>query len=72
MPSDSKSPSPRSREIFTDLIDVAAVYGPQVLNAAYNLSVTGLRPGVYDLVAYPHRAATNTFEGAQAVRVTVW
>ena len=52
-------------------LDVAAVYGPQVQNSASNLLVTKLRPGVYDLVMYPHRAGANTFDVARALRGTV-
>jgi len=51
--------------------DVAATYGPQFMASAYNLSVAGLSAASYDVVVYPHRAATNTFEGAQRVRMTV-
>lgn len=51
--------------------DVAAVYGQQFQHSAYNVLVTRLTPGAYDVVVYPHRVATNTFDGAQVVRVTV-
>jgi hypothetical protein len=51
--------------------DVATVYGRQFERSAYNVLVSNLRPGVYDIVAYPHRVATNTFDGAQVVRVVV-
>lgn len=51
--------------------DVAAVYGRQFERSAYNVLVNRLRPGVYDIVVYPHRVATNTFEGAQVIRITI-
>ena len=51
--------------------DVATVYGRQFERSAYNVLVSNLRPGVYDIVAYPHRVATNTFDGARVVRVVV-
>jgi hypothetical protein len=51
--------------------DVATVYGMPFADSGFALTVVGLRPGTYDIVVYPHRAASGTFEGAQAVRVTV-
>jgi hypothetical protein len=51
--------------------DVGGVYGKQFEEASFNLMASGLRPGSYDLVVYPHRSETNTFDGAQAMRVTV-
>ena len=51
--------------------DVAATYGAQFERAAYSLIVDQLAPGTYDVVVYPHLAATGTFEGAQTVRVHV-
>lgn len=51
--------------------DVAAVYGEPFLGSAYNLLVTRLTPGDYQLVVFPHRASTNTFEGVQVVGVRV-
>ena len=52
-------------------LDVAAMFGEPFAGAAYNLTVDTLPPGTYDVVVYPHRAKTNTFEGAQVVRVVV-
>jgi len=51
--------------------DVAATYGDRFNLSAYNLFVDRLNPGTYDLVVYPHRAATDTFEGAQVIRIKV-
>ena len=51
--------------------DVAATYGAQFEHAAHSLTVDQLAPGTYDIVVYPHRAATGLFEGAQVLRVTV-
>jgi hypothetical protein len=51
--------------------DVGAMYGEAFAGAAYGLTVDLLPPGTYDVVVYPHRAKTNTFEGAQVVRVVV-
>ena len=52
--------------------DVAAVYGPQFERSSYGLAAKPLAPGTYDIVVYAHRAATNAFDGAQVVRVTLW
>ena len=51
--------------------DVGVMYGEAFAGAAYGLTVDLLPPGTYDVVVYPHRARTNTFEGAQVVRVVV-
>jgi len=51
--------------------DVGAVYGKQFDDSSFDLTVSGLKPGSYNLVVYPHRVATGTFEGAQVVRVAV-
>jgi hypothetical protein len=51
--------------------DVARLYGAQFERSAFGLSVDTLDEGSYDIVAYPHRARANIFDGAQVVRVTV-
>ncbi len=51
--------------------DVGKMFGETFANAAYGVTVDALSPGTYDVVVYPHRAKTNTFEGAQVVRVVV-
>jgi 5-hydroxyisourate hydrolase-like protein (transthyretin family) len=51
--------------------DVGAMFGETFAGAGYDLTVDALLPGTYDIVVYPHRASTNTFDGAQVVRVTV-
>jgi len=54
-----------------DRPDVGAVFGSSASRSGYSLEVTQLPPGTYDVVVYPHRIKTNTFDGAQVVRVTV-
>jgi hypothetical protein len=51
--------------------DVGKLYGASFTQSSYTVGVSSLPPGTYDLVVYPHRASTGTFEGAQVVRVTV-
>ena len=51
--------------------DVGALYGNQFEGSSFDLTVAGLKRGLYDLVVYPHRAATGAFEGAQVVRIFV-
>ena len=51
--------------------DVGAAHGARFRDAAYSLVVVQLAPGSYDVVVYPHRAKTNSFDGAQKVRVVV-
>ncbi len=50
--------------------DVTRLYGASYMGAGFTLDGT-LAPGTYDLVVYAHDAATNGFEGAQSVRVTI-
>lgn len=51
--------------------DVGAIYGGAFEASAYDLSVTGLAPGTYDLVVSARLTATGTFDVAEVVRVTV-
>jgi hypothetical protein len=51
--------------------DVATTYGAQFEGSSYSLLAAGLTPGTYDVVVYPHRALTQSFDAAQLVRVTV-
>jgi len=71
-------PEPGQRPIFLGVAassdrrpDVGAMFGETFEGSAYSLTVDSLSPGTYDIVIYPHRAKTNTFEGAQIVRVVV-
>ena len=50
--------------------DVATLYGGPFVGAGFTLSGT-LAPSTYDLTVYAHSAATNSFAGAQTVRVIV-
>ena len=50
---------------------VGAAYGDRVAPSGYELTVSGLAPGVYDVVAYAHSTVTGTFNNAHFVRVTV-
>jgi len=51
--------------------DVGRMFGEALADAAYGLTADSLPPDTYDIVIYPHRAKTNTFEGAQILRVMV-
>ena len=51
--------------------DVAGVFGAQFATSGYNMGVSGLAPGVYDVVVYVHSSVTNAFTASQVVRVTV-
>ena len=50
---------------------VGAAYGDPFAPSGYELTVSGLAPGVYDVVAYAHSTVTGTFNNAHVVRVTV-
>jgi hypothetical protein len=52
--------------------DVAAFYGSSRFTpSGYNMLVSGLAPGTYDIVVYSHSTVTGSFAAAQVVRVTV-
>ena len=50
--------------------DVARLYGPGFAGAGFTLSGS-LPQGTYDLVVYAHSAESNSFAGAETVRVIV-
>jgi hypothetical protein len=51
--------------------DVAAAFGPWGALSGYSLHVTGLSPGVHDIVVFAHSSVTGTFNNSQVVRITV-
>ncbi|MEO8519713.1 MAG: hypothetical protein ABI603_00030 [Acidobacteriota bacterium] len=52
--------------------DVAAAFGSsQFNNSGYNLPVTGLSSGTYDIVVYSHSRVSNAFDNWRMVRITV-
>jgi hypothetical protein len=51
--------------------DVAGIFGARYAASGYFLAVSGLAPGVYDLVLYPHCSSTGAFENPNVVRITV-
>jgi hypothetical protein len=52
--------------------DVGAFFGnTRFTRTGYNLAVSSLPPGTYDLIVFAHSAVTNAFDAAQVVRVTV-
>ena len=50
--------------------DVGAVFGNQFTSSGYNLMVSGLTPGVYQIAVFEHSEVTGTFNDALAVTVT--
>jgi hypothetical protein len=51
--------------------DVGAAFGSQFTPAGYNLTVSSLGPGVYDLVVWAHSAISKQFDNYRVVRLTV-
>jgi glucose/arabinose dehydrogenase len=51
--------------------DVGAIYGSRFTPSGYNISISGLPPGTYDIVVFSHSRVSNTFAASQFVRVTV-
>jgi hypothetical protein len=51
--------------------DVGAAYGSRFSNSGFNISVRGLAPNVYMVVAFARSTATGTFNQYKSVTVTV-
>jgi hypothetical protein len=51
--------------------DVGAAYGSQFTNSGYNVTVSGLPPGQYQIVVYAHSTVTGTFNQSRVVTVVV-
>lgn len=52
--------------------DVGAAFGSsQFAASGYNITVSGLPAGTYDLVAYAHSRISNAFDNWKVVRVTI-
>jgi hypothetical protein len=51
--------------------DIGALFGAPFTNSGFALTITGLAPGVYQLVAFARSTVTGTFNNSRAVVVTV-
>lgn len=51
--------------------DIGSIFGPQFLNAGYNVWISSVPPGVYNFIVYGHSALTGTFSVATSVVVIV-
>jgi hypothetical protein len=52
--------------------DVAAAFGsPRFASSGYNIAVSNLTPGWWDVVVFSHSTVTGTFTAARVVRVNV-
>ena len=51
--------------------DVGGYFGTRFTPSGYNMAISSLAPGTYDLVVFSHSVVTNSFDAAQVVRVTV-
>ena len=49
--------------------DVGAAFGSQFTPSGYNLQVSSLPPGTWDIVVYVHSSVSGAFDAAQVVRV---
>jgi glucose/arabinose dehydrogenase len=50
--------------------DVGSFFGSQFTPSGFNMSVSSLAAGTWDIVVYVHSSVSNTFQTAQIVRVT--
>ena len=51
--------------------DVAYFFGSAFAQCGYDLVVTGIAPGAYDIVVYAHSGVSGTFAAVRTVRVNV-
>ena len=51
--------------------DLGSIFGSQFTNCGYNLTVTSLAKGSYDIVVWAHSSVSGTFDLNKVVRVTV-
>jgi hypothetical protein len=51
--------------------DVGAIFGPSFTNSGYQVTVRGLPPGAYQLIAYAFSVRTGQFSIARVVPVTI-
>jgi len=51
--------------------DVGAAVGSRFANSGFGVTVAGLAPGVYQLVAFAHSTVTGTFNNSRSVTITV-
>ena len=51
--------------------DLGSIFGSQFTNCGYNLTVTSLAKGTYDIVVWAHSSVSGTFDLNKVVRVTV-
>jgi glucose/arabinose dehydrogenase len=56
---------------FVERPDVGAYFGQQFRFAGYNMLVSTLGPGIWDLYVFAHSAVSNAFDNTKVVRVTV-
>jgi subtilisin family serine protease len=52
--------------------DVGAVFGTRFTSSGYDLSVSNLPPGTYQIAVYAHSGVTDTFNQSHAVTITVF
>jgi hypothetical protein len=51
--------------------DIGTIFGAQFTNSGYNVTVSGLPPGQYQIAVYAHSTVTGTFNQSRVVTVTV-
>jgi glucose/arabinose dehydrogenase len=56
---------------FVERPDVGAYFGQQFRFAGYNMLVSTLGPGTWDLYIFAHSVVSNAFDNTKVVRVTV-
>ena len=67
----SNSARSLGRATRTTRDDIAGVFGSQFLQSGFTLTVRGLVPGPYEIVAYAHSPVTQRFEAQRSVIVDI-
>ena len=70
-PADGGAPTFVGADYGRPRADVAALYGPSFTNSGYDVTVRGLRPGAYQLIAFALSVRTGQFSIARAIPVTI-
>ena len=70
-PADGSAPTFVGADYGRTRADVGGLYGPSFTNSGYEVTVRGLRPGAYQLIAFALSVRTGQFSIARALPVTI-
>jgi hypothetical protein len=70
-PADGRTPTFVGADYGRPRLDVGALFGPSFTNSGYEVTVQGLLPGVYQLIAFAFSARTGQFSITRAVQISI-